>query len=157
MKIKTTFLKIVTAILDIFLLFFVYALAWGTYSSIVDHSVVHLQLLSVGFLFAAALVAFGISYYLFRIFFLMDRQQFFTKSSLHSVKMIRNLFVILFFALSGIMPYIYYSADRGDAPGMIIIVGAVVFVPLAIAAFVSAMEQILIKAINMKDENDLTI
>ncbi|WP_334352273.1 DUF2975 domain-containing protein [Companilactobacillus sp. HBUAS56257] len=157
MKIKTTFLKIVTAILDLFVLFFVYALGWGTYTSIVDHSVLHLQLISAGFLFASALVAFGISYYLFKIFFLMDKQQFFTKMSLHSVKMIRNLFVVEFFVLSGIMPYIYYSADRGDAPGMIIIVGSVVFLPLALAAFVSAMEQILIKAINMKDENDLTI
>ncbi|WP_334332291.1 DUF2975 domain-containing protein [Companilactobacillus sp. HBUAS59544] len=122
-----------------------------------DHSVLHLQLISAVFLFASALVAFGISYYLFKIFFLMDKQQFFTKMSLHSVKMIRNLFVVEFFVLSGIMPYIYYSADRGDAPGMIIIVGSVVFLPLALAAFVSAMEQILIKAINMKDENDLTI
>lgn len=157
MKIKTTLLKLVTAILDLFIAFFVYALCWGTISSIVEDSVFSLQLMSSIFLFIGALIAFGISFYLFKIFRLMDRQQFFTQVSLHAVKMIRNLFVVEFFALLGIMPFVYYSADQGDSPGMIIIVGAIVFLPLAISAFISAMEQILIKAINMKTENDLTI
>lgn len=157
MKIKTIFLKVVTAILDFFTLFFVYALGWGAYSSIVDKSIFDLQMISTGFLFLAALLVFVISYYLFKIFYLMDKQRFFTQTSLRAVKMIRNLFIAEFFVLLGIMPFVYYSADRGDAPGLIIIIGAVVFLPLAISAFISAMQQILIKAINMKDENDLTI
>ncbi|KRK78326.1 hypothetical protein FC67_GL000895 [Companilactobacillus alimentarius DSM 20249] len=71
--------------------------------------------------------------------------------------MIRYLFIAVFVVLLGIMPFVYYLADQGDAPGLILIVGAVIFLPLAIAAFVSAMEQILVNSIKMKDENDLTI
>ncbi|WP_164507115.1 DUF2975 domain-containing protein [Companilactobacillus furfuricola] len=157
MKINTTFLKIVTAILDLFVLFFVFILGWGVISSIIKGSVFKLQLITAGFLFIGALIVFVISYYLFKVFHLMDKQQFFTQTSLHAVKMIRNLFIGEFVDLLGIMPFVYYLADDGDAPGIIIIVGAVVFLPLAISAFISAMQQILIKAINMKAENDLTI
>lgn len=157
MKIKTVLLKLVTAIIDLFVLFFGFTLTMGTISSIKEGSIFGLQILTASSLFLGCLIILGISYYLFRIFLLIDQRTFFSKIALHAVKMIRYLFIAEFVILLGIMPFVYYTADHGDAPGLIIIVGAVVFLPLAIATFVYTMEQILDNSIKMKDENDLTI
>lgn len=87
----------------------------------------------------------------------MDKHDFFSDISLHFVKMVHYLFILLFIVLLGILPFIYYSADHSDSPGVMLIALAFIFVPLAIAAFISVMEKILGNAIQFKKENDLTI
>lgn len=157
MKIKTILLKLVTGIIDLFVLFFGFILTMGIISSTKDGTIFGLQILTASSLFIGCLLILWISYYLFRIFFLIDRRNFFSRMALHAVRMIHYLFIVNFVILLGIMPFAYYSAERGDAPGLFVIVGAIVFFPLAIATFVYTMEQILVNSIKMKDENDLTI
>lgn len=55
------------------------------------------------------------------------------------------------------MPYIYYAANRDDAPGVIVIGLIVVFGALVIAGFAAVLQLVLKTAINIKNENDLTV
>lgn len=157
MKIKTTLLKVVTLLLDCFTVLFGFMLIVGIITSIHDGSIFTLQITTSIALYLACLVVLGISYYFYRIFNLMDTHKFFSELSLHFVKTVRYLFITLFIVLLGTLPFIYYSADHSDSPGVLLIALAVIFVPLAIAAFVSVMEKVLINSIQFKKENDLTI
>ncbi|MFC6176490.1 DUF2975 domain-containing protein [Companilactobacillus huachuanensis] len=157
MQIKTTLLKIVTAGIDAFLLLFCFMLTLGLFSSIQSHSMVHFQLLTIISLYVTCLVVFVISFYLFRIFRLIDKHDFFTKKALHFVRIVRYLFTAASVTLAGILPFIVITAHQGGAPGIILLALAFVLFPLAISAFVSVMEKILINSIKFKQENELTI
>jgi len=157
MKIKTTLLKVVTFLFDCFTILFGFMLTIGIITSIQDGSIFTLQIITSIALYLACLIVLSISYYFYRIFNLMDSHNFFSELSLHFVKSVRYLFIILFIALLGTLPLIYYSADHSDSPGVMLIALAIIFVPLAIAAFVSVMEKVLINSIQFKKENDLTI
>ena len=157
MKIKTTLLKVVTALIDCFTILFGFMLTVGIISSIHEQTIFTLQITTSISLYLACVVVLAISYCFYRIFNLMDRHDFFSELSLHFVKSVRYLFIILFIVLLGTLPFIYYSADHSDSPGVLLIAVAVIFVPLAIAAFVSVMEKVLINSIQFKKENDLTI
>lgn len=157
MNIKTTMLKIVTIIIDLFILLFGFMLTMGLTSSIRENSFVPFQLLTIITLYLSCAIVLGISFYLFRIFNLIDIHTFFSQKALTSVRKIRYLFIIEFLILLGNLPFIYYQADHGDAPGLIFVALAFNFIPLALTAFISAMEKILINSIKFKQENDLTI
>lgn len=157
MKIKTTLLKLVTAGIDAFVLLFSFMLMIGLTSSVRDHSIFFLQITTSIALYATCLVILVISYYLFRIFHLIDNHTFFTQQALHFVKTVRYLFITASVTLAGILPFVYYSAKHSDSPGVMFIAFAFVLVPLAIAAFISVMEKILINSIKFKQENELTI
>ncbi|CAJ1190318.1 hypothetical protein CPR19088_GLDEOEPO_02083 [Companilactobacillus paralimentarius] len=157
MKIKTTLLKLVTAGIDAFVLLFSLMLILGLYTSLRDHSVVPFQITTIIALIATCLVVFVISFFLFKIFHLIDQHNFFTQQALHFVRTVRYLFITASITLAGILPFVYYSAKHGDAPGVMFIAFAFVLVPLAIAAFISVMEKILINSIKFKQENELTI
>lgn len=157
MKIKTTLLKLVTAGIDAFVLLFSFMLMIGLTSSVRDHSIFFLQITTSIALYATCLVILVISYYLFRIFHLIDNHTFFTQQALHFVKTVRYLFITASVTLAGILPFVYYSAKHSDSPGVMFIAFAFVLVPIAIAAFISVMEKILINSIKFKQENELTI
>lgn len=157
MNIRTTPLKLVTIMIDFFVIFFGFALTMGLTSSAKNQSLFTLQITTSISLYLACTLIFAISFYLFRIFHLIDIHNFFSDSALIFVKTVRYLFIALFIVLLGIMPFVYYTADHGDAPGLIFIVMGIVFIPLAIAVFISAMEKILNNSINLKKENELTI
>lgn len=157
MKIKTTLLKIVTLIIDAFVAFFAFTLTMDLISSIRDHSIFGLQISTIISLYLAVLVILGISFCFFKIFRLIDTHKFFTTTALKLVKTIRYLFITGTVVLMGILPFVYYTADQADAPGIIIIALGIIFIPLAIAAFISVMEKILINSIQFKQENELTI
>lgn len=157
MKIKTTLLKLVTLGIDAFTLLFGFMLTMGLTSSIREHSIFFLQITTSIALYLTCLLVLTISYFLFQIFHLIDTHNFFTTTALHLVKIVRYLFITTSVALAGILPFVYYSADHADAPGVIFIALAFVLVPLAIAAFISVMEKILINSIQFKQENELTI
>ncbi|MQS75407.1 DUF2975 domain-containing protein [Companilactobacillus halodurans] len=157
MQIKTTLLKLVTLIIDGFTLLFAFMLMMGLINSFQTHSLFKLQIMTSVFLYIACLIILFISHYLYRIFHLIDIHDFFSPKALRFVKNVRYLFTLLFLAIMGIMPFVYHSADLGDAPGLIVITLAIAFIPLAIAAFISAMEKILINSSKFKQENELTI
>ncbi len=64
-------------------------------------------------------------------------------------------------AISGLyaigMPYIFYVADRDDAPGAVAIALIIIFASLVIAVFAGLLQKLLRNAIDIQRENDLTV
>lgn len=157
MKIKTTLLKIVTLIIDAFVLFFIVMLSMSMLNAIQDHPFDLFPTIAGSTFLIVGLLVLVISYYFFRIFKLIDNHNFFTQQALHFVKMVRYLFIACSIVLLAILPIAYQAADIDDAPGLIIVALGFIFFPSAIAAFISVMEKILINSIQFKQENELTI
>lgn len=55
------------------------------------------------------------------------------------------------------MPYVYYVADKDDAPGVVAIGCILVAASAAIAVLAAVLQQLLQAAIAIKSENDLTV
>ena len=55
------------------------------------------------------------------------------------------------------MPYIYYVAERDDAPGGILIGLILIAAPTIVTVFAATLEELLKNAIEIKSENDLTV
>lgn len=163
MHIRTTILKIVTGLLDLFILFF--SVIVGSGLAELSHEAGtkglnltdQLQLVMGIGLALACVTIWGITYYLYRIFHMLDQHTFFTKPAVRLVRHMRYLFMLTTFVLLAVLPFFYHMADRADAPGVLVIVCGVIAIPLAIAAFIAAMEKILSQAIALQAENALTI
>lgn len=55
------------------------------------------------------------------------------------------------------VPFIYYAADRDDAPGVLAISLVILFASLAISVFATVLQKLLQSAIDIKAEHDLTV
>ena len=77
-----------------------------------------------------------------------------------SVKALKNIKYCAL-AISGLyaagMPYIFYVADKDDAPGVVLIGLIIVFASLVIAVFAAVLQSLLQSAIAIKSENELTV
>lgn len=55
------------------------------------------------------------------------------------------------------MPYIFYAADRDDAPGVAAIGFVIIFASFVIATFAAVLQSLIQNAVDIKSENDLTV
>jgi hypothetical protein len=55
------------------------------------------------------------------------------------------------------LPYIYYVADKDDAPGVVVIGLVFAFASLVIATLTAVLQKLLKDALAIKSENDLTV
>jgi hypothetical protein len=55
------------------------------------------------------------------------------------------------------MPYIFYAADRDDAPGVIVIGLVIIFASSVIATFAAVLQKLLQNVVEIKSENELTV
>jgi hypothetical protein len=83
-----------------------------------------------------------------------------TAFSLQSVKALQNIkFSAL--AISGLyiigMPYIFYVADKDDAPGVVAIGFIIIFASIVISTFAAVLQRLLRDALDIKSENELTV
>lgn len=88
---------------------------------------------------------------------LIDKNKAFTKASVRSLRVIK----ICAYAVSGLyaagMPYIFYVADRDDAPGVVLIGLIFIFASFIIATAAGLFQHLLQNALEIKSENDLTV
>lgn len=87
----------------------------------------------------------------------IDKNEAFSKLSVGALKTIKYCTISIASLYSLSMPYIYYAADRDDAPGVIVIGLIIVFASLVIAGFAAVLHILLKNAIEIKSENDLTV
>ncbi len=55
------------------------------------------------------------------------------------------------------MPYIYYRAEKDDAPGMIVLGLALIGISIVTATFAIVLQKLVQNGIDIKSENDLTV
>jgi hypothetical protein len=92
-----------------------------------------------------------------KILGLVDKNLAFSSQSiqyLHTIK-------VCALAISGLftvgMPYIYYAAERDDAPGVILIGLIIIFASFVISAAAAVFQKLMQSAVEIKSENDLTV
>lgn len=113
-------------------------------------------------LFAAAIVLGSllvilIAFWLNQLLNIIQKQQVFSQSALPIVAKIKRTIFLIGFNLIGILPQVYQNAQNEDAPGLILIGLGLVCLPFAVGIFATILEQLLIQAVTIKKENDLTI
>ena len=55
------------------------------------------------------------------------------------------------------MPYIFYVADRDDAPGVAAVAFIIIGASFVIAAAAAVFERLMRSTVDIKSENDLTV
>ncbi len=87
----------------------------------------------------------------------IDKNSAFSKLSVDALKKITYCGI----AISGLytvgMPYIFYVADKDDAPGAAAIGFVIIFASAVIAVFAGLLQKLLRNAIAIKEENELTV
>lgn len=87
----------------------------------------------------------------------IDRNEAFSELSVGSLKKIRNYA----FTISGLyaiaLPFIFMIAEWDDAPGLALLGLVIVGASLVIAVFAAVLQRLLKQAIDIKQENELTV
>ncbi len=120
-----------------------------------DHS--YLKFLVWIDLYATAIPYYTALFQAFKLLGYMDKQQSFSDLSVQALKSIKRcaLAVSGLFALG--MPLFYLVAEKDDAPGLILIGMVFIFASLVIGVFAAVLQRLLMEAIAIKSENDLTV
>ena len=87
----------------------------------------------------------------------IEKNQAFSPSSVTALKKIKycGLLISSLYALG--MPYVFYVADRDDAPGLVALGFVIIFASFVIATAAAVFQQLLQNALDIKSENDLTV
>jgi hypothetical protein len=89
---------------------------------------------------------------------LIDRSKAFTKASVRAMKNVKYCGLIISGLFATWMPLVFHAAQNEDAPGMILIFGAIfVGIPFIVAVFAGVAQRLFQNAIDIKKENDLTV
>lgn len=93
----------------------------------------------------------------FRLLGYIDKNIAFSELSVSALKNIKYCAITISALYLVIMPFIYLVADKDDAPGLIIIGMIPIFATMVIAVFAAVLQKLLKNAIDIKNDNDLTI
>lgn len=87
----------------------------------------------------------------------IDKNQAFSDLSVNALKNIKLCAMIISGVYVLIMPFVFLLAEMDDAPGLVIVGVVPVFASIVIAVFAAVLVKLLKEAIDIKDDNDLTI
>ena len=87
----------------------------------------------------------------------IDGKAAFSHASVATLKNIKYCAIIISALFTLGMPYIYYVADKDDAPGVVAIGLVIVGASIVIATFAAVLQKLIQNALEIKSENDLTV
>lgn len=87
----------------------------------------------------------------------IDKNQAFTSTSVRSVKNIKICAGCISILYMSMMPFIFILADTDDAPGAILMGLVPIFISAVICVGAYVFQKLLQQAVDIKNENDLTI
>lgn len=108
-------------------------------------------------LYVAALPFFFALYQALKLLGFIDKHEAFSQASVDSLKTIKYCALSISGLFSAGSPYIFYAADRDDAPGVLALALVIIGASLVIAVFAALLQKLLQNAIDLKAENDLTV
>ncbi len=95
---------------------------------------------------------------IWKLLSLIDNNKAFTNASVRTMRNVKYCGFIISALFATWMPLVFRVADNDDAPGMILIFGAIfVGIPFVIAVFAGVAQRLFQNAIDIKKENDLTV
>lgn len=150
---STIFLRGVIILIGILVLAFcTVALPYG----IITDRVGYYRPLLLG-LYAPAIPFFFALYQGMRLLGYIDNNTAFTEKSVAALKNIKVCAGTISTLFAVGMPYIFYVADRDDAPGVAAIGFVIIFASFVIATFAAVLQKLIQNAIDIKQENELTV
>jgi hypothetical protein len=108
-------------------------------------------------LYVPAIPFFGALYQTLKLLGYIDKNQAFSLFSVGTLKQIKRCAVSISALFAAGMPYIYWAADKDDAPGVVAIGLVIIFASAVIAVFAAVLQRLLGDALAIKAENDLTV
>jgi len=108
-------------------------------------------------LYVAAIPFFYALYQAMKLLDNIDKNKAFSNSSVSAFKNIKYCALVITALFAAGMPYIYYVADKDDAPGVIAMALVIMFASLVITTFASVLQKLIQNAVAIKSENDLTV
>lgn len=97
-------------------------------------------------------------YQIWRLLGLVDRNKAFTNASVKIMKNTKYCGFIISALFATLMPLVFRAAETEDAPGMVLIFGGIfVGIPFVIAVFAGVAQQLFRNAIDIQNENELTV
>lgn len=87
----------------------------------------------------------------------IDNNKAFSKRSITALRKIKTSAVIIGTVYAIALPLIYQVANSEDAPGLMVIGLIFTGAPIVVAVFAATVQSLLQNAIDLKNENDLTV
>lgn len=108
-------------------------------------------------LYVPAIPFFFAIYQTMKLLQRIDMNTAFSDDSVTSLRNIKYCGILIAALFSAGMPYIFYAADKDDAPGVVAIALVIIGASIAVAVFAAVLQRLLHSAIEFKTENDLTV
>lgn len=87
----------------------------------------------------------------------IDQNRAFSELSVRALHKIKYCAITISTLFMLGQPYVFYVADRDDAPGLAMLGFVIIGASFVIAVFAGVLEKLLQNAIDIKNENDLTV
>lgn len=94
---------------------------------------------------------------IFKLLTIISNDQTFSDHSHRLVSYIRKVMILISLSAFGILPKFYQMADADDAPGLMLLGFALVFLPFAGLVLMNVLIKILEEAIRLKKNDELTV
>jgi hypothetical protein len=120
------------------------------------------QLPGIGYMIMVGIYACAIPFYMalyqaMKLLNYIDRNKAFSDRSVKALKHIKYCGIAIGVLCAAGMPIVYYLAEMDDAPGLVLFGMVFVIAPIAVAVLAAVLQRLLRNAINIKNENDLTV
>lgn len=108
-------------------------------------------------MYAPAVPFFFALYQALKLLNHIDKNKAFSQLSVVALKNIKYCAFIISALFAAGMPYIFYAADKDDAPGVVLIGLVIMGASFVIATAAAVFQRLLQNAVDIKSENDLTV
>ncbi len=108
-------------------------------------------------MYMSAIPFFLALYQAFKLLNYIDTNKAFSELSVKALKNIKNYATTISILYILSMPLFYIVGEIDDAPGATLIGMIFIFAPMVIAVFAAVLQKLLKNAIDIKNDNDLTI
>jgi hypothetical protein len=93
----------------------------------------------------------------FKLLGYIDKSKAFSKASITSLQIIKYCGIAICIPYAIGLPYIFITAQKDDAPGVVLLGLIFTFAPIAVAIMAAVLQNVFSNAIEIKSENDLTV
>ncbi|MBM7614525.1 DUF2975 domain-containing protein [Alkaliphilus hydrothermalis] len=111
----------------------------------------------IGSIYITAIPFYFALYQAYKLLSYIDKNNAFSELSVKSLKYIKYCATMIGCIYGAGMPFFYYIGEKDDAPGLILIGIVFTIAPVVIAVFAAVLQKLLQNAIDIKQDNDLTI
>lgn len=108
-------------------------------------------------MYVSAVPFFFALYQALKLLGYIDKNQAFSQASVTTLKNIKFAALTISGLYGAGMPYVFYVADRDDAPGVVAIAFVIIGASLVIATAAGVFQKVFQNAVALKSENDLTV